>query len=101
MFLSVTNLCHVEPQADGFALFEKKVELLAVKQIIQVMPQSFQNMMGKLYFLTVPACQSMGAPVEQSLQENLNKHILAVEKIYVFPKQFHLTIPENQHWVFF
>lgn len=86
MFLSSTNLCHVEPQADGFALFKKKVELLAVKQIIEVMPQSFQNVLGKLYFLAVPACQSMGAPVEQNLQKHLNKHTLAIEKIYVFPK---------------
>lgn len=34
MYVSITNLCHVEPQADGFALFEKKAKLLAVKQII-------------------------------------------------------------------
>lgn len=70
--LGITNLCHVQPQADGFALFKKKVELLAVKQIIEVMPQSFQNIMGKLYFLTVPACQSMSAPVQQDLQKKLS-----------------------------
>lgn len=34
MVLTITNLCHVEPQADGFSLLKKKVQLLAVKQVI-------------------------------------------------------------------
>lgn len=62
------HLCHVEPQADGLALLEKSVELPAVKQIIQVTPQSFQNILRKLHLLIVPACQSMGAPIQQHLQ---------------------------------
>lgn len=62
------HLCHVEPQADGLALLEKSVELPAVKQIIQVTPQSFQNFLRKLHLLIVPACQSMGAPIQQHLQ---------------------------------
>lgn len=66
--MCISHLCHVEPQADGLALLEKSVELSAVKQIIQVTPQSFQNILRKLHFLIVPACQSMSAPIQQYLQ---------------------------------
>lgn len=68
---SIANLCHVEPQADGLALLEKRVELPAVKKIIQVTPQSFQNTLRKLHLLIVPACQSVGAPVQQQLQKKV------------------------------
>lgn len=67
----IANLCHVEPQADGLALLEKRVELPAVKKIIQVTPQSFQNTLRKLHLLIVPACQSVGAPVQQQLQKKV------------------------------
>lgn len=45
-----------------------------MERVVQVMPQTFQDMMGKLHLLTVPACQSVGAPVQQNLQENTNEH---------------------------
>lgn len=66
--VSSAHLCHVEPQADGLSLLEKRVELSAVKQIIQVTPQSLQDSLRKLHLLIVPACQSVGAPVQQHLQ---------------------------------
>jgi len=69
LYLSIgAHLCHVEPQADGFALLEKRVELSAVKQIVEVKPQSFQNILRKLHLLSVPARQSVSAPVQQHLQ---------------------------------
>lgn len=67
MKVSAAHLCHVEPQADGLALLQERVELLAVKKIVKVTPQSFKNIVRKLHLLVVPARQSVGAPVQQHL----------------------------------
>lgn len=74
-----TNLCHVEPQADGLALLERSVELPAVKQIIKVTPQTLQYILGELDLLIIPACQSMSAPVQQDLQRKRIKTNIEID----------------------
>lgn len=95
-YFSIANLCHVEPQADGLALLEKGAELPAVKQVVQVTPQSFQNILRKLHLLIVPACQSVGAPVQQQLQKKVETDMNTSKSIHFIIQSILTQTSHNQ-----